>query len=101
MRRVSRQSKQDTSVRLPPDFEATIKALLNTTPPRAGDPSTRKQTPKKKPAKKGKADDLRIQISRRARLRADRRALSPTIRPTTVLGIIGWPTSRRSGYCDS
>jgi len=34
-------------VRLPKDFEATVKALLQTPPPPVGDPSTRKQKPKK------------------------------------------------------
>jgi hypothetical protein len=40
-------------LKLPKDFEATIKALLKTPPPPAGDPSTRKQKPKKQ-AKKAK-----------------------------------------------
>jgi hypothetical protein len=34
-------------VRLPPDFEATVKALLKTPPPSAGDASTRKKKTKK------------------------------------------------------
>jgi len=36
----------DTTVRLPSDFEATLGALIRTPPPPAGDPSTRKQKPK-------------------------------------------------------
>jgi hypothetical protein len=51
---MSKRQHADTSVRLPADFEATIKALLKTPPPPAGDPSTRKQQPKKKPAQKAK-----------------------------------------------
>jgi GNAT superfamily N-acetyltransferase len=54
---MSKRQHADTSVRLPADFEATIKALLKTPPPPAGDPSTRKQKPKKKPAKKASADE--------------------------------------------
>jgi hypothetical protein len=36
-----------TTVHLPQDFTATVKALLQTPSPPAGDPSTRKQKPKK------------------------------------------------------
>jgi len=39
-------------VRLPPDFTATLKALLQTPPPPAGDPSTRKVVKKKRKTKK-------------------------------------------------
>jgi hypothetical protein len=34
-------------IKLPPDFKANLDALLRTPPPPAGDPSTRKQKPKK------------------------------------------------------
>jgi hypothetical protein len=44
MNRMARR-QADTTVRLPADFAATIKALLRTPPPPAGDPSTRKQKP--------------------------------------------------------
>lgn len=47
----NRQHK-DTTVRLPSDFKATLDALLRTSPPPAGDPSTRKVV--KKAAKKRK-----------------------------------------------
>jgi hypothetical protein len=43
-------AKREPPVRLPADFEATVRALLKTPPPPAGDPSTRKQKPKKKKA---------------------------------------------------
>jgi hypothetical protein len=38
-------------VKLPSDFKATLKALLNTPPPPPGDPSTRKVVKKKRKVK--------------------------------------------------
>src|SRR5947209_5570632 len=40
--------KTKTTIRLPSDFDATVKALLQTAPPPAGDPFTRKQKPKRR-----------------------------------------------------
>jgi hypothetical protein len=48
------QSSTNTTLKLPGDFRGVVKALVKTPPPPAGDPSTRKQKPKKKPAKKAK-----------------------------------------------
>ena len=42
----------DTTVKLPADFKATLTALLQTPPPPAGDPSTRKAVKKKATKKK-------------------------------------------------
>jgi hypothetical protein len=39
-------------LKLPPDFLKNVDALLKTPPPPAGDPSTRKQRPKRKRVKK-------------------------------------------------
>jgi hypothetical protein len=46
--------KPDAKLRLPEgvSVEDALRAMLHTPPPPAGDPSTRKQTPKKKPGKK-------------------------------------------------
>lgn len=47
-------AKKHSELRLPvsASVEDIMKALLKTPPPPAGDPSTRKQAPKKKAAKK-------------------------------------------------
>jgi hypothetical protein len=44
-------SGMTTRVKLPPDFTATLKALLATPPPPPGDPSTRKIVKKKRKAR--------------------------------------------------
>lgn len=44
--------RANDKVRLPADFRAVVGALLKTPPPPAGDPSTRKQEPKKAKAAK-------------------------------------------------
>ncbi len=51
---VPKRTQSHTSVQLPTDFEATIKALLKTPPPPAVIRPPEKQKPKKKPAKKAK-----------------------------------------------
>lgn len=47
---MAKRKNDDTTVALPRDFDATLKALLRTPPPPAGDPSTRKGRTKKKAA---------------------------------------------------
>jgi hypothetical protein len=49
---MAKRRNEDTTVRLPADFAATVKALLGTPPPPTGDPSMRKVAPKKARKKK-------------------------------------------------
>ena len=47
---MKKRTNTDPTVKLPPDFKATLSARLRTHPPPPGDPSTRKVVKKKRKA---------------------------------------------------